>query len=255
MILFRKMLKDEQVKLLTFTVLLSIFAVAQVIFWPTIDKIMPSIVKVIPEQLRWIAGGMISEGFAFYIITQQFMKLVGMFGSFLAVLLAASAVTREIEVGTMEFLLAQPVSRTRVIVEKFFFNAGVLFIPIVMSSMINYPTGLIYNEVLNPLNLLVTSIFSFFVVLVLYSLTFAIGTFLDEQMHTVSAGLLIAVAMGICAIFQETKFLSVYGWMDAMKMRDILNNGYIPMLEIAGLTLVSLALLGFALLRFRKMNI
>ena len=49
--------------------------------------------------------------------------MVGL-GTFLAILLATSAISRELEAGTLELLLAQPVSRDRVLLSKFLFNAG-----------------------------------------------------------------------------------------------------------------------------------
>jgi ABC-2 type transport system permease protein len=226
--LFPKMLRDEWVKLVAFFVFMSAVAVVQTVLWPKIRVMLPSILELVPQKFKWMIGGMQTEGFVYFTITQQMMKNIGMFGSALAVILGASAVAKEIEAGTMELLLAQPVSRKRVLLEKYLFNLGVLFIPIVVSTLLTYPAALMIGESISLTGLLIAGLYGFFIVAVVYSFTFFLGVMIDTQMQVIVAGLGFCLVMFILSVFKSTGFLSVYGYMGLDILRPMFTHHAVP---------------------------
>lgn len=253
--LFSKLLRDEWVKLLAFFVFMGAVAVAQAVLWPKIRVMLPSILELVPQKLKWVIGGMQTEGFVYFIITQQMMKNIGMFGSALAVILGASAVAKEMEGGTMELLLAQPISRKRVLLEKYLFNLGVLFVPVVVSTLLTYPAALIIGESISLTGLLIAGIYGFFIVAVVYSFTFFLGVLIDTQMQVVVAGLGFCLIMFILTAFKETSFLSLYEYMGLDDVRPIFALGSVPVIEMLIFGLLCAAFFTGSWLRFSRKTI
>lgn len=250
--LLRKMIRDEWLKVVSFTIFMSAVSVAQVIFWPEVEKVIIVIRDIVPEFLQWMTGGIASEGFSFYLITQQLLKNIGIFGSALAVLLGASAVAKERELGTLELLLAQPVSRTRFLTEKFFFNAVVLALPILISNMLVYPSSFLVGESIDPAVLLVSGLYCFSVLLVVFAFTFFLGIFLEDQMQVISTGVGACLVMMLLIIFDQTKPFSLYGYLEVEHLRPIFRAGRVPYLESLTFVVISLGFLSLSIFSFRK---
>ncbi|MBW1873518.1 MAG: ABC transporter permease subunit [Deltaproteobacteria bacterium] len=253
--MFSKMLRDEWVKLLAFFVFMSAVSVVQIVFWPTFEKLLPSIMEVVPKKLQWLVGAMQREGFVYFTMTQQLMKNVGMFGSALAIILGASAVAKEIEAGTMELLLAQPISRMRVLAEKYLFNLGVLAIPLLFSTVLVYPAALFIGENISLTALLVAGLYCFSLVAVIYSFAFFLGVLVDTQMQVIVVSLAVCLIMMILAVFKSTSFLSLFSYMDLVILRAIFISAQVPLLEIFAFALVCAAFFAGAVWRFRKKTI
>lgn len=228
MLLFEKLLKEERTKIISFTLLMVAISVAQVLLWPTFTKMIPALKEMVPSAFSWIVDGFVDDGFVYFLITQQMIKNVGMFGGFLAILLGASAISKELENGTMVHLLAQPISRTRVILEKYIFNALALSFPVIFSTVLVSPIAPMINENLDLLYMFYSGVFSYLIVLNIFSLVFLAGIFLDEQIKTISIGLGFTITMMILSIFKETSFLSVYGWMDPKILKPLIKAGIFP---------------------------
>jgi len=253
--LFSKMLRDEWVKLVAFFVFMGAVAVVQTVFWPKIRVMLPSILEVVPQKFKFLIGGMQQEGFVYFTITQQMMKNIGMFGSALAVILGASAVAKEVEAGTIELLLAQPISRKRVLLEKYLFNLGVLFIPVVISTLLTYPAALIIGESISLAGLLIAGLYGFCIVAVVYSFTFFLGVMIDAQMQVLVAGLGFCLVMFILTVFKSTNFLSLYGYMGLDDMRPIFTSHAVPLTEMTVFALFCAAFFTASRWRFSKKTI
>ena len=249
------MVRDEWGKMLVFTFFMSVISVVQTTFWPTIREMLPRIREFFPDFMQWMVGGITEEGFIFYIITQQMVKNVVIFGSALAVLLGASAIAKEREAGTLELLLAQPISRTRVLAEKFFFNAAVLAVPILISMMLVWPAAIAIGDEIDPAALLVGAIYCYAVFSVIYAFTFAIGVVVDEQMRVVSYGLGACLLMMILIIYEETKPYSIYGYLDVEILRPIFTAGRVMFWETLTFAAMSAGFFVISLLLFRKKTI
>lgn len=250
-----KLLRDEWGKLLVFTIFMSAVSVAQVFFWPDMERIFPLILEQIPEPLKWVASGIATGGFIFYTVTQQFMKNIGFFGSAMAILLGASAIAREKEAGTLELLLAQPLSRTRVLTEKFLFNAAALAVPVILSSVLIYPPALYIGAEIDLPALVVASVYCYLILLVVFALTFALGVIVDEQIRLITIGLAVCIGMTILVIFKATRHFSLYGYMDVETLEAILTAGRVPYWEMLIFALLSAGLFVLAVFMFRKRTV
>jgi ABC-2 type transport system permease protein len=93
------------------------------------------VVEHAPPQLRAIAEYLFSDLVKFngFLVARWFEGHLLILGVVLATLLGMGAIAGEVGQGTMEFLLAQPVSRTRVVVEKFVALNACLFTGLVVA--------------------------------------------------------------------------------------------------------------------------
>ena len=253
--LFSKMLRDEWVKLLAFLVFMAAVSVVQTVFWPQIKVVLPSILEIVPKQFKWLIGGMQREGFIYFTITQQMMKNIGIFGSALAIILGASAIAREIEAGTMELLLAQPISRRRILAEKYLFNLSVLAIPIMVSTLLAYPADLMIGESISLASLLIAGLYGFSIIAVVYSFTFFLGILIDTQMQVIVAGLALCLIMTVLGVFNTTSFLSLYAYMNLDVLRLIFASSQVPLFKILVFILLCAALFTASWWRFSKKTI
>jgi ABC-2 type transport system permease protein len=254
--LFKKLLRDEWGKFVTFTCVLILVAVLQTFFWPTLEKLVPALLENLPEPVRWIAGGMAENGFMFFTITQHFLKNIGLFGAFFAIMLAASAMAREFENGTMEFLLAHPISRLRVVSEKFIFGAVALAIPVFLSTLAIAPAALLVVEIeVSVINLLLGSIYGFSIILVFYSFTFCLGIFIGEQMKTISISLILLIFQFSLTVLEQTRSFTLLGWLDNRYLMPLMTKGVFPAIETAAFLSISAALFIVSSWQFRRMNI
>lgn len=255
MILLPKILKEERTKLIIFTLLMTAISVAQVLLWPTFTKMIPALKEMVPKSFSWIVDGLVDDGFIYFLITQQMIKNIGMFGGFFAILLGASAISRELENGTMAHLLAQPVSRDRVILEKYSIGALALSFPVMLSTIISSPLATVINEQLDLLYMFYAGVFSYLVVLNIFSFVFLVGIFVDEQIKVISFGLGFTLVMMLFSIFKETSFLSVYGLMDPEILKPLMRAGIFPLEQALFSLAISLACLAASWFFFRRANI
>lgn len=253
--LFSKMLRDEWVKLVAFLVFMSAVAVVQILVWPELREMLPNILEIVPKQFKWIIGGMQKEGFIYFTMTQQFMKNIGIFGSALAIILGASAVAKEVEAGTLELLLAQPISRMRVLAEKFLFYLGVLAIPVLFSTVLTYPAALMIGESISLASLLIAGLYCFSIIAVVFSFTFFLGVLIETQMQVIVAGLALCLAMTVLVVFNATSFLSLYSYMDLNTLRPIITSSHVPIIEILVFMLLCAACFTASWWRFSRKTI
>jgi ABC-type transport system involved in multi-copper enzyme maturation permease subunit len=164
-------------------------------------------------------------------------------------------VAKEIEAGTMELLLAQPISRKRVLFEKYLFNLSLLFIPVFVSTLLTYPAALMIGENISMTGLLITGLYGFCIVAVVYSFTFFLGVLIETQMQVIVAGLGFCLVMFILTVFKSTSYLSVYGYMGLDTMRQIFTFHAVPLIEMVVFLLLCTALFSASWWRFSKKTI
>ena len=125
---------------LVYLLILEMMLVPAVLLWPTLyeDLQRSSLLSSLPGFLQRMANSMrdSDEGFAFrsYMAVQMFFKGVNVAGIACSVLLGTALVARERENQTLEFLLARPISRARILWSKYWVTAVAILIPIYLSS-------------------------------------------------------------------------------------------------------------------------
>ena len=123
-------------RLAALAVLLELMLVPAVLYWPVFEENVAFAKNLVPFLKGKDVLGMVEvTGFTGYVIAQHFFK-GGLFGGVLAaVLFSMNAVAGEARRGTLEIWLAQPVSRRRLLLERWLQGALALVAPVLLSSL------------------------------------------------------------------------------------------------------------------------
>ena len=116
---------------------LELLLVAAIYWWPTFAENVGTIAKlmkplpIVSDMTTMVAD----KGVSAYVVAQHFFKGCSALGTAAGVLFAASAIAGEAHRGTLEIYLARPVSRTRLMTERWIGGLVALVTPVFVSSM------------------------------------------------------------------------------------------------------------------------
>ena len=163
-------------------VVLELMLVAAILWWPQFAANVDSI-KNMATPIPVLAG-MVDQlkegGVSAYVIGQHFFKACNTLGAAAAVLLAMGAVAGEAHRGTLELWLSRPVSRSRLLGERYLLGWLGIALPILLSSL-SVPALLSMHGESMPWNdLLRCALYESVFLGALYSLTFLLSALGDQ---------------------------------------------------------------------------
>lgn len=186
---------------LAFTLVLELLLVPAVLFWPNFRDNLDALRGLMPfKAAREMLDQFGSAGAAGYVCGQQFFKACNTLGTAAAVLFAAGAVAGEAHRGTLEIWLSRPVSRKRLLLERWAGGAAAVAIPVFLTSAtIPWLSGFVEEQI--PLDaMLLCAAHQSALLLAFYSATFFFSTLGSNPLG-------IGFAMLLFAIFQFAIYL------------------------------------------------
>lgn len=119
-----------------FLVVLELMLVPAVLYFPEFQKHANSLKAMAPiPVLRNVIDTLEQGGVFAYVTGQHFFKGCNTLGTAAAVLLACGAVAGEVHRGTFEIFLARPLSRRRILTERWLEGAAAVCLPVVLSTL------------------------------------------------------------------------------------------------------------------------
>lgn len=143
--LLRRTIADKRVSLLVYAAGVAIYALFVLAIWPSLKSNLSTLNQLwqsYPETLRKAFGGADMQFATFdgFVSVEYFSQMWPIIMTAFSVSIASGAIAGEIEKGTMELLLAQPVSRRGVLVTRhFFFELGLVFL--IAASVLPFMLG------------------------------------------------------------------------------------------------------------------
>ena len=132
--LLRRSIADKRISILVYALGVAAYAVLILAIWPSLKNNVDTLNQLwesYPESLRKAFGG---ENFNFgtfdgFLSVEYFNQMWVIVMVAFSVSIATGSISAEIENGTMELLLAQPISRRSILVTRhLFFDLGILFL-------------------------------------------------------------------------------------------------------------------------------
>jgi ABC-2 type transport system permease protein len=121
---------------IAFAVVLEAMLIPAVLYWPDFVKNFSSLREMIPiPVLREAADSIAAGGVFAYVAGQHFFKGCNTLGTAAAVLMAVGAVAGEAHRGTLEIWLARPLSRKRILSERWLQGALATALPVFATSL------------------------------------------------------------------------------------------------------------------------
>jgi ABC-type transport system involved in multi-copper enzyme maturation permease subunit len=203
------------VRALAASVVLEAMLVAAILFWPDFEANIPAILKMVPGK---IMGGFVDAivrgGAPAYVVLQHFFKGCHMIGGATAILFASGAVAGEAHRGTMEIWLARPVTRRRLLFERYALGAAAVVVPIfATSATIPWLLGFVDEKArLSPF--LLGSAHESIFLLAIYSLTFLFSAIGSRPGAIAFGGMLLLGLQFAFYLVMEATHFSIFRFAD-----------------------------------------
>jgi ABC-type transport system involved in multi-copper enzyme maturation permease subunit len=115
---------------------LELMLVPAVLYWPQFEVNVGKLKSMTPlPVLKQLVGSLEAGGVFAYVAGQHFFKGCNVLGAVAAVLFAMGAVAGEAHRGTLEIWLARPVSRARLLSERWLQGALALCLPVIATTL------------------------------------------------------------------------------------------------------------------------
>ncbi|MHB0914127.1 MAG: ABC transporter permease subunit [Thermoleophilia bacterium] len=256
--LLRRTFSDRRISLPIYAAGVAAYSIMILAIWPSMSSNLETLEQLwanYPEAIRSMFGGNISIATFDGFLTLEYFSLIWVIIVFaFSISVATASVAGEIEKGTMELLLSQPISRRSIIMTRMSFHLiGLLIIIAATMAPIVAIAPLIDAEI-DRTGLLALSFSSLLFYLALGSLAFLLSSVLSDRGRAVfiCVGILIAsYAIDILSAFNDTiervNFLSLFNYYDPYRyLHDVsFAWGDLTVLAILGIVCTAGAILWF----------
>jgi ABC-type transport system involved in multi-copper enzyme maturation permease subunit len=237
-------------RLVALAVLLELMLVPAVLYWPIFEENVAFAKNLVPFlKGKDVLGVVEVTGFTGYVIAQHYFKGCLLGGVLAAVLFSMNAVAGEARRGTLEIWLARPISRRRILLERWVQGAAALAAPILATSLTIPWLATFVDEPVPYWPLFLSSVHVLGFLLVVYALTFCLSC-LGRHPTWIAGGVLsLVLVQSAMYIIEILTHWSVLRTVDIPRYVAIFESGRLdaalvgPMYAAAlGLLIASLAI-------------
>lgn len=253
--IFRKTLRDEAVKSLVFLVLMTGALALAVFYYPTYAENRGLVARLVPIFVKGMIADMLKDEYIGYFVFQHYVKGLLFLSAAAAIFIGMGAVSKEVETGTIQVLLAKPVGRTSVLLRKAAALAIALVFPIVASSFLGVALSRAVGETVPLAATILASVHASLFATALLSVTLLSSVAFDEQIKAGGwAGVLVAAEI-VLFLVDDMRRYSFFDLASYGSYRKIFVGGTYPWREASILAAVTVTALGAAVVIFRRKDV
>jgi len=239
---------------LGFFVVLELMLVAAIIWWPSFAENVGALKRLAAPVP--MLGDMLTSiekiGVSAYVTAQHYFKGCNTLGAAAAVLLAMSAIAGEAHRGTLESWMARPVSRTRLLTERFVGGYLALALPIFLTSF-TIPWLLTYVDERMPFSDLVRcAVHESLFLGSIYSITFLLSAMGSQPLRIAFVMLFFSIFQFAIYMVKEITHYSLFRLADIETFIEITTKNRLDWSQDAPLVATSVACYGVSLWAFRR---
>ncbi|MHC5063014.1 MAG: ABC transporter permease [Planctomycetota bacterium] len=217
--MFAKTWKELRWMAFTYLVILEAMLVPAILLWPNLREEMPAIGRLMPFEfaqriIEGISSRDDSAAYLAYMAVQAFFKGVNVMGIAAAVLFGTGLIARERECQSLEFLLARPISRSRILAGKFLMAALLVVVPIFLVSWSAIPWSTMVEERLPFWELTLASMHSSLFVLSILGFTVICSVVARSQVQAAFAVGIVVISQVTIYFIQEIRVASIFRLSD-----------------------------------------
>ena len=250
--LFRQYLGEPRFLAIGYFLLLFVNMFAGTYYWPDLRDNFPEVIKLIPlKPLQDFVAAFETNGYWAYFSVQHFFKGAGMFGIAAGGLMGSGLVAREVDRRTAELLLSRPVSRARILFQRWLAGAVMLLVPYLAVALYGWWAAPQVDEDLSFLLVVRGTLYTLLFILCAYTATVALSA---RFSHQLKAGILVLGLLLLqLAIYMIDRLWdwSLYNLID-LDITLPMDGGPFPWLEAGWLAAFTLLFYGLALWGFRR---
>jgi ABC-type transport system involved in multi-copper enzyme maturation permease subunit len=216
---------------LGYFIALELMIVAAILFWPSFEgntgalKVLAAPIPMLREMFEQLEA----KGVSAYVLSQHFFKGCNVLGCAVAALIASNAIAGEAHRGTLEILLLRPLSRKRILLERWLLGAAIVIVPVFLTTLTVPMLLARVDEAMEFGPLMLCAVHQSLFLLCIYAITFLIST-------VGRAPLQIAFGMLVFAIFNFSIYMvktvthwSLFRLADMQVFLDVYESGTPPL--------------------------
>jgi ABC-type transport system involved in multi-copper enzyme maturation permease subunit len=211
---------------LGYLLVLEALLVAAILFWPKFEENLDAFLEMAPNQ---VLGGFVTAiargGVIAYVNLQHFFKGCNTLGAAAAVLFASGAVAGEAHRGTLEIWLSRPLSRRRILLERFAIGALAVVIPVFLTSLTVPALLARVHEETRLVPLLLCSAHQSLFLLAIYSATFFFSSVGRSPARIAFGMLLFTILEFAIYLVMEATHASIFRLVDIQVLARIWTTG------------------------------
>lgn len=227
--LFSKTMYDKRAFIIGWGIGLAVLSYLMLIFYPAFsqDSSLDELMKNLPPALQGLVGDLANlKQLPNYLGSQLYEVRIPIFISILAIILAMSLTIGEEEKGQLRTLLALPLSRTRIFLEKWLAVVMICTLAVLATAGGVVAGLLTINETLDWEILARLSVMMWLLTICLTTIVFSVGLATGKRSIAMTAGLIVAVGS-----FLLTSFAKSVEWLQVYEPVSLLH--YFPAVDIA----------------------
>jgi len=238
---------------LGFFVVLELMLVPAILYWPDFDKHIGKFRAMAPlPVMRSIIDTLETGGVFAYVTGQHFFKGCNTLGVAAAVLLSVGAVAGEAQRGTLELWLARPLSRRRLLSERYVQGAAALCLP-VFATTLTIPSLLERVDASLPYGPLVWSAaHTCLLLLAIYSVGFFCSTLSRSPLSIAFALLFFTILQFALYLVEKATHYSLFRLTDVERFLEIQKRGGLDPRIALPLAAISALLYAASLIAFAR---
>lgn len=234
------------------------FAAMYIGIYPSFEEMMKGFADFPLQFIRGF-GSVTQDPFLGYLNMELYQIFWVLIFPVLVAYLAASLISEEVEAGTVDMLLSNPVSKKRIVLEKFLgIIPLILIVTFAYMGSVYGVTQLIGEEV-NLTHLFLNHLWSFIYFLAVASVSLLVSTIVSKKMKASIIAMAIIIGMyliesitQIAPDYENIGIISLVNFYDPSK---ILLDGEIKIVNPAVLIIVTIATLLIAMIYFEHRDI
>jgi ABC-2 type transport system permease protein len=238
---------------LAWFIVLELLLAGAILFWPSFKENIAPLRALVPiKELRDQFDQMAQTGIAGYVNGQHFFKGCNTLGTLAAVIFAMGAVAGEAYRGTLELWLSRPLSRRRILLERFVAGALAVVLPVFATSA-TVPLLLHFvDERMSFGALMLSSAHESLLLLAIYSLTFLYSTLSSKLLQIGFTMLLFTVFQFGMYMIKHLTHASIFRLTDITVFARIDATHALDMSMVLPLSAVTVVALVLSLVAFER---
>lgn len=251
--LVRLFWREHRVLVMGYTGILGAALSAAVFYWPHLrDAGILTLVQYLPfDPLKDFASGFEREGFWAYFAVQHLFRGAGMFGVAAAGLMGSGIVAREVDNRTAELLLSRPISRSRILLERWIAGAIFLLLPLLATTCLAAYFAPQVGEVLELKPALLATLFAWLFPLAAFSITTFFSTWFSNQIKAAILVLGVSILQMAFYLIPELWNHSIFNIID-LDVTLKFTRGEFPVQETRTLISISVVAVLASIWSFRR---
>jgi len=228
--LLAKIIWRNKIRILAFVLICVVFVWVYASFFPAVQSKAEEFNRLLsayPESLIKAFGlenQNMFTSFSAFLAIEHFSLVWPIILIILVITYASSAIAGEIEQGTIEILLSQPLSRTRLYLAKYLAGLIMVALFIILTNFSIIPLAQAYNLKIDLHNLFILSLLGLIFGLAIYGLAFLFSSIFSNRSHPtfLTTGIILVMyVLNLVATLKEStenlKYFSYFYYFDYTK--------------------------------------